>query len=155
VRPATASDYVAVLGLLQAANLPLAGVSRTLAGFYVAEDVGRVVGAIGLELHGVDGLLRSAVVDPPARGTGIGVALVDRVLGDAGERGLEAVYLLTTSAEGFFPRFGFTRIERADVPDPVSASVEFREACPASAVVMRARLCDVPNRAHDAERSRP
>lgn len=155
VRPATQSDYEAVVGLLQAANLPLAGVLRTLAGFYVAEDRGRILGAVGLELHGTDGLLRSAVVDPAARGTGLGHALVGRLLGDARERGLEAVYLLTTTAERWFPRFGFSRIERDDVPDQVRASVEFREACPASAVVMRAKLSELVNASKNTAESEP
>lgn len=137
VRPATSGDYEAVVGLLRVAQLPLDGVPRTLTDFYVAEHGGRVLGAIGLELYGSDGLLRSAVVEPTARRAGIGVALVDHVLGHARVRGLRAVYLLTTTAERYFPRFGFSAIARDDVPHHVSASVEFREACPASAVVMR------------------
>jgi len=137
VRPADERDYQAVAELLRTAGLPLAGVSPTLAGFYVAEERGQVLGAVGLEVHGEDGLLRSAVVDAAARGTGIGLTLVHRVLSHARERGLGAVYLLTTTAEGYFPRFGFVRIAREDVPEPVQASVEFREACPASAAAMR------------------
>jgi amino-acid N-acetyltransferase len=155
VRPATQSDYETVVGLLQAANLPLAGVPRALAGFYVAEDRGRILGTVGLELYGTDGLLRSAVVDPAARGTGLGHALVGRLLGDARERGIGAVYLLTTTAEGWFPRFGFSRIERDDVPDQVRASVEFREACPASAVVMRAMLSELLNGSNNTAGSEP
>jgi PAS domain-containing protein len=54
--------------------------------------------------------------------------------------GARAVYLLTTTAGDFFPRFGFTRVERADVPDDVKKSIEFRSACPSSALVMRAAL---------------
>jgi N-acetylglutamate synthase and related acetyltransferases len=77
-----------------------------------------------------------------ARSTGLGLALVDRILRHARERGLGAVYLLTTTAEGYFPRFGFTRVARDEVPDPVRASVEFREACPASAVAMRKPVSD-------------
>jgi amino-acid N-acetyltransferase len=50
------------------------------------------------------------------------------------------MYLLTTSAEHYFPRFGFVQIGRDDVRGAVRESVEFREACPASAVVMRAEL---------------
>jgi amino-acid N-acetyltransferase len=142
VRPADERDYQAVAELLRAAGLPLAGVHPALTGFYVAEERGRVLGAVGLEVHGEDGLLRSAVVDPTARGAGLGLTLVDRILRHAHERGLGAVYLLTTTAEGYFPRFGFTRIAREEVPDPVQASVEFREACPASAVAMRKPLSD-------------
>lgn len=57
-------------------------------------------------------------------------------------RGLRTphAYLLTTTAERYFPKFGFERIERHDVPASVQASTEFRSACPASAVVMRKPL---------------
>lgn len=137
IRPATGVDLSPVLALLDAAKLPLAGVPPALTDFLVAEDRGRVVGTIGLELYGSAALLRSAVVHPDARGTGIGVALVDTVLGLAQARRVHAVYLLTTTADRYFPRFGFERITRDDVPEAVKLSVEFREACPASAVVMR------------------
>ena len=50
------------------------------------------------------------------------------------------MYLLTTTAERYFARFGFVQIARDDVPGAVQQSVEFREACPASAVVMRTEL---------------
>jgi amino-acid N-acetyltransferase len=54
------------------------------------------------------------------------------------------VFLLTTTAEGFFPRFGFEAVRHADVPASVQASVEFQSACPASAIVMRKRLAPAP-----------
>jgi N-acetylglutamate synthase-like GNAT family acetyltransferase len=44
------------------------------------------------------------------------------------------VYLLTTTTAGYFPRFGFARIARAEVPSSVQESVEFTAACPASAI---------------------
>jgi amino-acid N-acetyltransferase len=53
---------------------------------------------------------------------------------------MKAVFLLTTTAEQFFPRLGFEPISRADVPESVQASVEFQSACPASATVMRKQL---------------
>lgn len=50
---------------------------------------------------------------------------------------------LVARADGFFPRFGFTRVTRADVPAGVRQSIEFTAACPASAIVMR-RLLSQP-----------
>ncbi len=140
VRTATTADHMAVLELLNAAALPVAGVPPTLTDFWVAVDHGQTVGAIGLELYGPDALLRSAVVDPAFRGTGIGVALVECALNDARQRGVRGVYLLTTTAEHYFRRFEFDRITREDVPPSLQASVELREACPASAAVMRKTL---------------
>jgi len=142
VRPAGAADYPAVVALLGAAGLPIAGIPRSLGDFLVAESEagGQVLGAIGLEPYGTAALLRSAVVDPSERGTGVGHALVRALLVHATARGVRELYLLTTTAEEFFPRFGFERIRREEVPAAVRESPEFRESCPASATVMRLRF---------------
>jgi amino-acid N-acetyltransferase len=68
------------------------------------------------------------------------VRLTVAAIEDAQHRALPALYLLTTTAEHFFPRFGFERITRDEVPASVQTSIEFRGACPASAIVMRRRL---------------
>jgi amino-acid N-acetyltransferase len=140
LRPATGQDFDTLARLLEASALPTAGLPPGLDDFYVAERQGRVVGAIGIERYGRAALLRSAVVDAAHRGSGIGEALVRRLLDHARERGITDLYLLTTTAERYFPRFGFTPVGREDVPGGVRESVEFREACPASAVVMHAEL---------------
>jgi amino-acid N-acetyltransferase len=54
--------------------------------------------------------------------------------------GIEELYLLTTTADQYFPRFGFTRTTRSAVPDAVKASAEFQGACPDTAVVMTRRV---------------
>jgi amino-acid N-acetyltransferase len=54
--------------------------------------------------------------------------------------GARELYLLTTTAEGYFPRLGFERIARDELPAALAASEELRGACPASAVTMRLRL---------------
>jgi amino-acid N-acetyltransferase len=61
---------------------------------------------------------------------------VMRLIGDAEARGIHALYLLTTTAERYFPSFGFRTIDRGEVPDDVRATEEFTSACPASATVM-------------------
>jgi amino-acid N-acetyltransferase len=108
--------------------------------FLVAEESGRVVGAVGLEVYGDCALLRSAVVDAGRRGSGLGIDLVGSLLRGAEKRGLREIYLLTTTAEHFFPRFGFVRIPRDDVAPTVRESEEFRGACPDSAIAMRTVL---------------
>jgi N-acetylglutamate synthase-like GNAT family acetyltransferase len=50
---------------------------------------------------------------------------------------MPAVYLLTTTAESYFPRFGFVTVPRAAVPEGVRTSIEFRSACPSTATAMR------------------
>jgi amino-acid N-acetyltransferase len=139
IRNATNSDFPAVEQLLLSSRLPIEGVREHFSGFVVAEDAGTIAGAIGLERYGSAALLRSAVVSPANRGAGVGRQLVESLLQRAREDGIDEVYLLTTTAEKYFPRFGFARTTRAAVPETVKESAEFRGACPDTAVVMRRR----------------
>src|SRR5437868_5887633 len=106
IRPASTNDLPAVIALLQSHHLPTMGVAAPLEGFVVAEEDGGLVGVIGLERYGGYGLLRSAAVHNDRKGAGIGAALVERLLEDVDAAGLQAVYLLTTTADRWFPRFG-------------------------------------------------
>ena len=133
-------DLPAVRRLLETQHLPLDGVGEHVATMVVAKDDDRLVGAAAVELYADGALLRSVVVDPAARGHGLGHRLTEAALSIAKARGSHTAFLLTTTADAFFPKLGFERITRADVPASVQASVEFTSACPASAVVMRKRL---------------
>ena len=136
VRRATGGDEGAVLALLGAAALPLDGVAAHLGDFLVAEMDGRIAGVAGLERYGDAALLRSVAVDPSLRGTGVGALLTRRALESAALGGARAVYLLTTTAEGYFPKHGFRATTRDAVPAAVRESVEFTSACPSTAAVM-------------------
>ena len=136
LRAARATDFPAIERLLTTSHLPLAGVAESLPGFVVAESDGAIVGTAAIEVCCDNALLRSVAVAPEWRSRGLGRALVTRVIADAEARGLRALYLLTTTAEHYFPSFGFRQITRDEVPADVQTTEEFRSACPASAVVM-------------------
>jgi N-acetylglutamate synthase-like GNAT family acetyltransferase len=136
IRPALQTDLAAIERLLEANRLPTAGVAASLETFLVARDRGTLIGAIGLEMFGDTALLRSAVVERGSRSEGCGSELVREVMSLAGRLGVRRLYLLTTTAEMYFPRFGFTRADRDSAPSCIRDSVEFREACPASAALM-------------------
>ena len=140
IRRATRSDQLAVEQLLSGLRLPTAGVADWIDRFWVADHAGITVGVAGIERYGNAALLRSVAVDPSWRDTGIGRTLVETALATARAEGADSVYLLTTTAERYFPRFGFKRIARGEVPDVVTQSVEFQGACPASAIVMQTEL---------------
>jgi amino-acid N-acetyltransferase len=140
LRPARTTDLQGIEQLLTASSLPLAGVADTFSGFVVAESDGAIVGTAALEVCCDNALLRSVAVAPEWRSRGLGRALVTRVIADAETRGIRALYLLTTTAEHYFPSFGFQQIARDRVPADVQATEEFQSACPASAVVM-CRAC--------------
>jgi amino-acid N-acetyltransferase len=133
-------DRDAILALLDRVRLPQDGLAEHLAHAFVARQNGTVVGSAVLEIYADGALLRSVAVDPSLQGSGLGADLTNTAIARAGELGVPALYLLTTTAERFFPRFGFSPITRDDVPAGVRDSVEFRSACPASAIVMRKML---------------
>jgi amino-acid N-acetyltransferase len=140
IRRAEPNDYPAIARLLVANELPTDGVEETLQGFLVAESRGSIVGVVGLEYRGEYGLLRSTAVDAEWRGKRIARELVNRIIADAKARGTKAVYLLTTTAEHYFPSFGFATTSRDDIPDSIRDTGEFRGACPDSATAMSLEL---------------
>lgn len=141
IRPARDADLAAVKELLRRANLPLDGLEEQFGENYaVAETEGEVIGVEGIERYGTDGLLRSAAVAPQWRGKGVGQALTRERIEWARGRRFSALYLLTTTASDYFPRFGFTPIARESAPDGIRGSREFAQACPASAAFMRLTL---------------
>jgi amino-acid N-acetyltransferase len=141
IRRAKNADLEAVSALLETAKLPLDGVAESFENFVVAEGNWiDIVGAAGLEVYGRFSLLRSVVVAPGWQGYGVGRALTGEILSRARARNIDEVFLLTTTAENFFPSFGFQRIERADLPPELEQSAELTGACPASATVMKLAL---------------
>jgi amino-acid N-acetyltransferase len=140
IEPARVEDIADVERLLEENRLPVEGWRELLSTAIVARGDGRVIGSAALEPYADGVLLRSVAVAPELHHHGVGQKLTHAVIRLAEELGAPAIYLLTTTAEGFFPRFGFEPIPREDVPATVQASIEFTSACPASATVMRKRL---------------
>ena len=132
-RPA---DWPTLATLLRDSGLTLDGLEAHLAATIVARDATSLLGCAALELYGTDALLRSVAVAAEHRGKGLGEALTAAAIALARQRGVRGIYLLTETAERFFPRFGFEIISRDAVPAVVKASAEFTTACPASATVM-------------------
>lgn len=137
-RAAAVDDLPAVASLLTRAGLPVDGLQEQFGEPYaVAIAEGEIIGAEGIECYGDAGLLRSAVVSESWRGHGIGERLTRDRLDWARRQNLREVWLLTTTADAWFPRFGFVPAPRDQAPPALQASREFREACPASATAMR------------------
>lgn len=137
IRPGSDRDLAAIRDLLSRSNLPTQDVATSDIRWLVSENDGHVTGVIGVELHGNAGLLRSLAVTAEFRGTGIGAGLVDRLEHLCREQGIAELVLLTQTAEPFFARRGYIRVDRNAVPAPIQTSAEFRSLCPASATCMR------------------
>lgn len=133
-------DLPEIRALLKRLQLPIAGVDEHLRTMLVAREGEQIVGTAGLEVYADGALLRSVAVEPGWQGKQLGHQLTAAALDLATTCGANTVFLLTTTAERFFPQFGFEPIDRDQVPPSVRASIEFQSACPASAIVMRKQL---------------
>lgn len=143
-RMGNAADWPQVAELLMGASLPLEGAEQNLSSFLLAFRSGRLIASAGLEHYGDKALLRSVAVHHTERGTGLGQEVVRRLLDQAHAAEVKAIVLLTTTADQFFPRFGFVNVTRSEVPAEVLASPEFQGVCPSSSTVMQLDLSRPP-----------
>ena len=113
IRPATEADQSTIRRLIKEANLNPMSLNWT--NVMVAEEDGAIVGLGQVKAHG-DGSreLASIAVVPARQGQGIGRALIETLLA----REPRAVLYLTCrrELEGFYQRFGFRTLERAEYP---------------------------------------
>lgn len=136
IREAEIQDLDRIKSLLLSVNLPFSGVAEHLKEFFILEMDNSLIGTVGMEVYGKNGLLRSLAVEPPFQGRGYGVMLLKHILDRAELRGIREIILLTETAQKFFEKQGFQPISRDRVHDDVKQSVEFTECCPKSALCM-------------------
>ena len=129
-------SFEAFRSLLKASDLPADDLDYKrdlLVGYYEGDAL---VGTGGLEIYGPYALLRSLSVKMGIRGKAVGSTMTEYLLDEAKKRKLKGVYLLTTTAHGFFLKKGFKDVTREAVPEEVKRSAEFSKLCPQSAAVM-------------------
>lgn len=123
--------------LLKSASLPTSDLTDAhMAHFFFCGSPSAPTGLVGVELFGETALLRSLVVSDSQRSQGLGRALLAHVERYARTNGARALYLLTTTAEGFFSRNGYSATARETAPDAIRRSQEFSALCPASSAFM-------------------
>jgi amino-acid N-acetyltransferase len=142
IRAAQSEDLEAIKALLAENELPVADVNAAmLADFVVAEDEsGKIVGSVGLERLGANALLRSLAVARTARNERLGTTLLAYAESMARASDISDLWLLTTTAAGFFRRMGYADVERSKVAAQVKFTMQFAQLCPATAACMRKTL---------------
>jgi amino-acid N-acetyltransferase len=129
------------VALLQAQGLPISDITdEHLEHFFFMGSDGSPTGLVGVEIYGIDALLRSLVVAENARTQGVGSALVQHAEHYATSHQVNAMYLLTTTAESFFQRRGYRRVDRTQAPPAIQCTAEFASLCPASSAFMIKRI---------------
>jgi len=131
----------AAVALLASAKLPTLDLSeRHCENFFYTGPGVAPTGLVGLEMFGNVALLRSLVVADGLRGTGAGSRLLEHAERHARAAGVNALYLLTTTAESFFARRGYVCAGRESAPEAIRGTREFAGICPASSAFMVKRL---------------
>ncbi len=120
--------------------LPISDLPASLNGFFQAMAEDAMVGAAGMEQWEGVGLLRSVVVAASHRNQHIARQLTDAVLSHARKAQVREMYLITNTADRYFEKYGFQRVERTEVPPPIAQTEQFSGLCPSSAVVMKLTL---------------
>jgi len=136
-QPASQSDWNEIRNLLTANRLQVQGALNHLNNFVVATENGRVVGAIGMEVYGDIGLIRSLVVASNMRGRKVARRLVKQLIARAHTRQVGALYLLSGPADNLFASFGFEKMARADMPTKLYVSSEMQGSSSTSPTGMR------------------
>lgn len=137
IRTAKPTDKEAVTELLQSVGLPTADLNPELSNFLLAFADGQLVGTAGVEVTGDYGLLRSVAVKESFRNYKIAQRLVNDLTKQMRLQWVKELYLITTTAETYFGKQGFEKVERAAVPTEIAQSQQFSGLCPSSATVMK------------------
>jgi amino-acid N-acetyltransferase len=124
------------LKLLASNQLPTIDIGKNVE-LYTVYDYQNLIGTIGLESYDKEGLLRSFSLDFEVQNKGFGSQILTIFEGKIKERGIHNLYLLTTTAEGFFEKNNYETISREDVSEAIRQTAEFKGVCPSSAIVMK------------------
>ena len=136
VKNANHGDLQAISSLLESCNLPADGIEACINTTLIVKNNNKLIGSAALEHYGKSALLRSVAVDKNFRSTGLGIKTTKAILQKAKSLGITHIYLLTETADKFFPRFNFQTVPRDKVPADVKTSLEFTTLCPESAIAM-------------------
>jgi N-acetylglutamate synthase-like GNAT family acetyltransferase len=140
VDPASAQDLIPIRALLERSGLPTDDLESAQPEFAVIRASGEVIAAGAPQRFGSSALLRSVVVAPDHRGSGLGHMIVGELERLARAAQITELFLLTQTAAEFFVRQGYRVIARSSAPQDMQASEEFRSLCPSSANCMAKSL---------------
>lgn len=131
--------------LLKSCGLPQEDLQRDhFKNFIVYKEKGLILGVVGLEIFGRIALLRSLAVEGRHRNQGIASQMISKIEEYGRSQQISKLYLLTTSAEEFFAKRGYQRIDRKLAPPEIKATREFQDLCPDSSVCLTKDLGGQP-----------
>ena len=135
------SEYLdSAIEILKQQELPYSDLNNKKIYKMGAFSKNKLIGIAGLEIYNLSGLFRSLAVEKTYQAQGTGKKLYQSIIAQSLVDGLNRLYLLTTTAEKYFEKLGWNKINRNDVPDDVKQSTEFSDLCPSTAICMSLEL---------------
>jgi amino-acid N-acetyltransferase len=126
-----------VVDLLAQNDLPTSDLDADKYLYALLDEQQQLAGTGGLEFTGNAALLRSVSVKKELQGKGLGKQISSYLEKIASEKGIDEIYLLTTTAKDFFEKEAYQIINRDEVPQGIKETSEFSSVCPSSAIVMK------------------
>ncbi|MBS9463921.1 GNAT family N-acetyltransferase [Flagellimonas sp. 389] len=129
-------DFEKVKNLLKKNGLPYVDLRSSKVTFLTSKSGSEIIGCIGIEKYGEDGLLRSFAVTEDSKNKGVGGKLFNKLIDKSKKDGIKRMHLLTTTADQYFLKKGFKISERIEAPKAIASSKEFSEICPSTSIYM-------------------
>ncbi|HEX2630738.1 MAG TPA: arsenic resistance N-acetyltransferase ArsN2 [Chitinophagaceae bacterium] len=129
-----------VIALLQQNKLPVSDIGEHTLLFAFTDDNDSLIGSAGLEIFDKIALVRSISVQPSQQHSGLGSIIIKELENIAREKSITELYLLTTTADKFFSRHGYSVVKRDELPETIRKTSEFTSVCPSSAIAMKKDL---------------
>ena len=139
-RDATNNDIETIQELLRNSDLPFQDIQSYIMNFSVIVENHEIIGTGGFEHYGDVALLRSVAITQPFQGNSIGEKIVNHLISKASGLGVNKLFLLTQTADGYFENHGFIKVNRETAPDIIKQTQQYSELCPMSASLMSKEL---------------
>lgn len=128
VRRAEEKDLLRIQRLVAKAGLREKGIEQHVDRFIVvANKDDQLIGTVGVEKYGTDGLLRSLVLDSVMWNEYLSLQFLEVVLQHTKEQQIDTVYLCTKGTNMLFHYLGFQKTNVENVPDHVKKSPHFQQ----------------------------
>ncbi|MCT8140088.1 hypothetical protein H1D32_21770 [Anaerobacillus sp. CMMVII] len=128
IRIATEKDLLPIQHLLAKASLSERGIEQNIDNFLVVEDPEKkIIGTVGIEPVGRDGLLRSLVLASETWNAKVGLNFIELAVAYGKQKGYEKLFLLTNTSLPFFEYIGFKIVEENEIPEHLKASEHFSQ----------------------------
>jgi len=136
IKQAENSQAEKIQKLLKDAGLPFDDILMHLPDFLCFMEDHEIIAVAGLEINNEIALLRSLAVAENKRNKGLGQMIYSALIEHAKSKKIKTIYLLTETAEKFFLKNGFNKIDRNVIPDSIKNTREYKVLCPNSAAVL-------------------